>query len=419
MKYIVLLLCPLFLAWPLHAQSDTTSFATGLEGWTAGFADYPAGQEVFYALTSSHAALPSPLDPTDKAVMISGDNHSDDLFMFIKKKITGLLPATTYQVRFDVELASNAATTSVGIGGSPGVSVSVKCGATAVEPVKILDAMQYYRMNIDIGNQANPGADMDTIGNVGVTDTTTVYALITRSNAAHPFTVTTDASGAVWVIVGTDSGFEGITTLYYNHIVVTFSYPVPVELSSFTAVIENGIPVLRWSTETETANRGFEIVRSTDANRWEHIGFVPGHGTTTRRNSYRYSDLDIPPDAVPQRTLFYRLRQVDFDGSESLSPVVSLTLPRTSALPDLLPLYPSPVRTAAVATVLLPQDETVSLTAHDVSGRLLMRIRTGSSLRAGTHSFAIPAAALPNGPVFLRMVTGRNTVVRKLFVSKY
>ncbi len=136
-------------------------------------------------------------------------------------------------------------------------------------------------------------------------------------------------------------------------------------------------------------------------------------------DSYRFLDRSLPASGHLPETMFYRLRQLDYDGTTSLSPVVSLTRPRTAALPDLLPLYPSPVRTTAVATVSLPQDETVSLTVHDASGRLLMRIRTGSALRAGTHTFTIPAAALPNGPVFLRMVTGRNTVVRRLFVSKY
>lgn len=215
-----------------HAQSDTTTFADGLEGWIPGFADYPAGSEQFYALTAEHARLPVPLDTTQFSLMISGSNHSDDLFMYMKKQITGLLPNTRYHVRFEVEFASNASTTAFGIGGAPGGSVTVKCGATAREPAGVLDAAQYYRMNIDKGNQVQRGADMDTIGNVGVTDTTTVYALALRSNATHPFTVRTDDAGSAWVIIGTDSGFEGITTLYYNRIVVTFSDPTPLAVDA-------------------------------------------------------------------------------------------------------------------------------------------------------------------------------------------
>ena len=66
------------------------------------------------------------------------------------------------------------------------------------------------------------GKDLDTLGNVGVTDTTTVYTLINRSNATHLFTISTDDNGSAWVCIGTDSGFEGKTTLCYSKINLTF-----------------------------------------------------------------------------------------------------------------------------------------------------------------------------------------------------
>jgi hypothetical protein len=78
-------------------------------------------------------------------------------------------------------------------------------------------------MNIDKGNQSIPGVDMDTIGHIGVSDTTTKFTLINRNNTARLFTITTDSNGEVWVCIGTDSGFEGRTTLYYNKITLTFT----------------------------------------------------------------------------------------------------------------------------------------------------------------------------------------------------
>ena len=77
-------------------------------------------------------------------------------------------------------------------------------------------------MNIDKGNQTQPGADMDTIGHVGVSDTTTVYTLKTNDNISSPFTFTTDGSGNAWIIVGTDSGFEATTSLYFTQITADF-----------------------------------------------------------------------------------------------------------------------------------------------------------------------------------------------------
>lgn len=142
--------------------------------------------------------------------------------MFIKRKITGLIPNTTYQLQVQVNFASNAPTNSVTVGGPLGEGVTMKAGATITEPNKIIIGGD-YRMNIDKGNQTIPGVDMDTIGHVGVSDTTTVFTLTNRNNSTHLFTITTDSNGEVWVCIGTDSGFEATTTLYYNKITLTFN----------------------------------------------------------------------------------------------------------------------------------------------------------------------------------------------------
>jgi hypothetical protein len=146
--------------------------------------------------------------------------------MFIKRKITGLNPNSSYQMRVEISFASNAPTNAVGVGGAPGEGVVLKVGATIVEPLKIVSAIpgdNSYRMNINKGAQRNPGPDMDTIGHIGVSDTTRAYTLINRSNAGHLFNFTTDSNGDLWVCIGTESGFEAKTTLYYNQITLTFT----------------------------------------------------------------------------------------------------------------------------------------------------------------------------------------------------
>jgi hypothetical protein len=202
-------------------MTDTSTFRSGLDGWSVDFADYPAGEESFYELAWGLRTLPSPLDTLAPALMVSGNNHSDDLFMFMKKCIAGLRPESSYLVRFDVTLASNAPTGAIGVGGPPGEGVTIKCGVTTTEPGVVLDASKYFRMDIDKGNQSGRGEDMDTIGHVGVADTTTHYTLISRSNAGRPFLASTDRDGKLWVIIGTDSGFESTTTLFYSLIVIT------------------------------------------------------------------------------------------------------------------------------------------------------------------------------------------------------
>lgn len=195
------------------------------QGWVGDFADYPEGDSMAYDLLFKHDTIPTgtSVNSTNYGLLISGNNQSDDLFMFIKKKITGLRPNTSYEILFNVKVASDAPTGAVGIGGAPGESVYLKAGASVVEPKKeLIDGM--YRMNIEKGNQSEEGADMLNIGHVGVSATTTKFTVITRNNnSSNGFMLTTDPAGELWLIVGTDSGFEGKTTLYYTQIDVLFN----------------------------------------------------------------------------------------------------------------------------------------------------------------------------------------------------
>ncbi len=211
----------------IHIFSFEYDFEDSTQGWTHGFADYPAGPDdsTFYELQYEHATCPA---GGGKAIMLSGNNHSDDLFMYIKRNITGLRPDADYTLTFELEMASNAPHGSVGTGGSPGESVFVKVGATAIEPRSVVENGKFV-MNIDKGNQAEGGEDMVVIGDIATDAPTAVYSLINRKNSppatSTPLIGRTNSQGELWLIVGTDSGYEGITKLYYTHIFVVLSEP--------------------------------------------------------------------------------------------------------------------------------------------------------------------------------------------------
>ena len=203
--------------------SYTFDISSSAEGWTGDFSDYPEGDSVLYELDIDYAPLPENISKTRKGLKVTGNNYSVDLFMFIKRRITGLQPNTTYAVLFNVKFASNAPTGDFGIEGAPGESVTVKVGASQIEPKKILIG-GYYEMNIDKGNQDEGGADAQAIGHVGVAETTSQYTEIYRNNSSvNSFTITTDSEGAVWILIGTDSDFEGTTTLYYTNVDILFN----------------------------------------------------------------------------------------------------------------------------------------------------------------------------------------------------
>lgn len=201
------------------------SFGDGAkDGWEAGFADYPSDlAEVDYGLVFEARELPPELGP-GRGLYLAGVNHSDDLFMFLKREIDGLAPNTTYDVRLRVMVASNAPSGCAGAGGAPGESVYLKVGASTREPVvEVKD--RFHTLSVDKGDQAGGGRNAVVVGDVANGSPCAVslnapYKLLARDNDAQPVTVSSDDDGRLWVFVGTESGFEGTTSLYYTAIEV-------------------------------------------------------------------------------------------------------------------------------------------------------------------------------------------------------
>ena len=224
-------LIPLLLSYVLaNSQTYTYDFSMGDHSFEGGVSDFAPSQAEQIEFAYDNKFLQIPLDTMRRAQYISGVNPSDDLFMYMKKRITGLQPNTTYHVTFVVEFASKYPTNGIGVGGAPGESVTMKAGLTLIEPdtVTINKGGPFVAMNIDKGNQSQPGADMDTIGHVGVEDSTTVWAVKINDNIDHPFVFTTDNTGSAWLIIGTDSGFESQTELYYTNVAVDFTIATSV-----------------------------------------------------------------------------------------------------------------------------------------------------------------------------------------------
>ena len=201
------------------------TFDRDAEEWTVAFADLPVDYDPsIYELESGYRPLPDGLEGS--GIYVQGHNRSDDLFMFLKRQVDGLIPGATYAVSVAIDLATNVPVGAFGIGGSPGSSVFVKAGASTVEPDTEADSTGHLRMNIDKGNQAEGGEDMAVLGDVahpGVENQE--YRIKTLDSAGAPVSVEADDQGRVWLIVGTDSGYEGLTTLYYARI----SYTLAIE----------------------------------------------------------------------------------------------------------------------------------------------------------------------------------------------
>lgn len=199
------------------------NFNKSLHGWVGDFSDLPINySQKDYKLSFGHELIPIK-ERLKKGLLLSGMNRSDDLFMYAKKRIgkeEGLLPNQTYLLKMEVDFYTNADPGLVGVGGAPGESVYMKAGVSAVEP-KVIPINNDWRMNVDKGEQAASGKNAVVIGHIAKEKATGEQYALKKLRLSEPLLVKTNKYGELWVFFGTDSGFEGMTSLYYDQVKIS------------------------------------------------------------------------------------------------------------------------------------------------------------------------------------------------------
>lgn len=220
------------VAAQVHGASDRQAaavtarfdFRQGAQGWRAGFADLPVKHNATYELDSGIRRLPSEIG-RGTGYLLQGNNRSDDLFMFLKRRLgpaNGIRANQEYLASFRITLASDAPTGAAGIGGAPGESVYLKAGGSTVEPRAVPRRDGQLVMNVDKGDQSQGGPAATVAGDIAngqepVSAGAQPYVSITRT-VTHTVPIRADKSGHLWLLVGTDSGFEGLTRIYVQSI---------------------------------------------------------------------------------------------------------------------------------------------------------------------------------------------------------
>jgi hypothetical protein len=162
---------------------------------------------------------------------------------------------------------------------------------------------------------------------------------------------------------------------------------IPIELLSITAKAVNNTNVVAWETATEINNKGFDVQRKTANGTWESLGFVEG---ANKPSTYTFEDKG------PLSISYYRLRQMDFDGKESLSKVVSVAQNQKGQIR----ISPNP--TSDKVNILLSNNdrfESTTVTVYDLIGRQVLTQKTTanaveldmSNLAKGTYLVKIDA----------------------------
>jgi hypothetical protein len=192
---------------------------------------------------------------------------------------------------------------------------------------------------------------------------------------------------------------------------ITIDEPVPVELTSFTALVYESDVTLSWITATELNNSGFNVERRNGNESWSNIGFVKGHGTTTEKQSYTFVDENLVSGIYN-----YRLKQIDNNGSFEYSNVieVDLGIPMEFSLSQ---NYPNPFNPLTKITYSIPETGNVSLIIFDLLGSEVAELVNGE-IEAGYYAFNFYASNLPSGVYFYRLQAGDFVQTKKMVLLK-
>ena len=199
-------------------------FSRDGEGFSPLIADCPVGSETFYELEVSRQAIP--IDGAGCGPRLTGNNHSDDLFLGISRCLEGLPAGLPCVFTVRVRIATNVDGGLIGIGGSPGSSVFVKCGITAAEPRReAVDGS--YRLTLDKGNQGQDGPDMAIVGNLEKENGQRPGQYEWKSYRCRAMAVP-GQDGKVYLSFGIDSGFEGLSCYYLDSVDIAWEEAQPL-----------------------------------------------------------------------------------------------------------------------------------------------------------------------------------------------
>jgi len=323
-----------------------------------------------------------------------------DFVKVVNADASKALASTTKSVSSDGEVDFGATGVDVafsGVSGSGQVTIT-KFGNTPIGESGFAESnVSDYRFTIEAADEFSFGSntevrmDVSTLAGVGDANNVTLYRRSAEGQGIFKL-LSTQYDTENSELVATTDGFS-------EFVLASNTEPLPVELARFEGSVEGENVILKWRTASETNNSGFAVQRrGSDTAPWTRVTFVDGAGTTSTPQTYRYRDTDLPYEAD---SLTYRLKQVDTDGSTSVSGPITVRrgAPKTV---QLLGTYPNPARTRATVRYALPQRQRVTVRLFDALGRHVATIMRGRK-DEGRHQRQIDTSRLPSGVYFLRL----------------
>lgn len=201
----------------------------------------------------------------------------------------------------------------------------------------------------------------------------------------------------------TDTRSTGTARRYIDEVTVEDS-SLPVSFADFNLKSKNNSIQLSWQTESEINNDFFTVQHSLDGRAFHDIETIDGAGNSLETISYTFVHKN-PFSGLN----YYRLKQTDFDGRQSFSPVESIHFGNRTAWS----IYPNPARDNLTINFPEPIDQNLVVSVYDLRGKLYRQ----SYFNGESNQFELPLLDLTQGQYLLKILTN-NLVSSHLFFKK-
>jgi len=314
----------------------------------------------------------------DTSIILIGDNG------------TGIFRSTDYGLTWSQEYSTSGEIPTVSVDFThPGIAWATKWGGGG-GLLKSTDYGDTWVLQTNIPTSSMWGVNVQpSDGNVVVVNSYSAPPGSWRSvdGGANWTPISIPSSGYQVVSIDSMTQFAAQSGGFYK---LESDYFIPVELESFTVQLVDMDVVLNWTTASELNNQGFEIEQSFDNEEFTKIGFVPGFGTSTEIKSYSFTISDVEAGLN-----YYRLKQIDFDGTETIYSSVEIDgpIPNTFVLNQ---NHPNPFNPSTTISFSLPVEANVTIKIFNMLGQEITQI-TGEDFAAGNHNVNFDASDLSSG----------------------
>jgi hypothetical protein len=266
--------------------------------------------------------------------------------------------------------------------GLPSTMPSASTCTIISTPINNMLNAGYWTLTPDAYTSANYDITLNLRGYSNAPALATQTGVIKRTNSSSPW-LGTNLVGNNGTHTNTTQSYSSGTAIAKRSSVTSFSdfgigfgaNVLPIQLTTFEVSLANTNDAqLHWSTSSELNNNYFAIEKSLDALNFDSIGMIIGNGTSIVEHDYYFDDKN-----VKNGTIYYRIKQVDFDGTYSYSYIRSIEIVSTAS--SVVSIYPNPTHDIieiSISNKIERVNNTISV--FDISGRKIISFSTTNDI---------------------------------------